>query len=124
MSHQKDFNPAEFVQKVLKACQFGNIPEKTRLALEKAIERRLAERITATTVTSFGDKEMTILDKIITSKPEIDHFDAVMMAASHIPNIEPKIMKAIQDLYEELTYDAAQIKKSIISAGAAKNYPI
>ena len=106
-------SPAEFIQKVLKACKLGFMSKKTRAGLEEAIERRLAERITATIVSNFGDKELAILDEIVLTQPDLDHLKAIMTASSNIPNLESKIMKAMQNLYDELTYDAVRIKSAL-----------
>ncbi len=109
----KNFTPDHFVQEVLRACKFTNLPEQERLELEKGIHKRLAERIVATIMTNFGDKEAQMYNKLFEENPNIDEIEAIIRVSSDMPGVEEKVDKAISGLFEELTYDADQIEKTM-----------
>jgi hypothetical protein len=56
------FDPKVFVDKVMRDCDFGDIDAKTRATLEEGIQRRLAERIVASIIDSFSEREFALLE--------------------------------------------------------------
>ncbi len=107
------FDPTVFVDKVMRDCDFGDIDDKTRSALEEGIQRRLAERIVASIIDSFNEREFTLLEKVMEDHPELDDIDCIMLISTEVPNLEQRLEKAIMDLYDELTYDARQIQQAM-----------
>jgi len=107
------FDPKFFVDKVMRDCDFGKIDDKMRKELEEGIQRRLAERVVATIIDSFNEREFVLLEKVMEDHPELDDIDAIMLISTEIKNLQPRLEKAITDLYEEMTYDAAEIQKSM-----------
>ncbi len=118
------FNSKAFVQKVLDDCDLGEVSSSLRGELEEQVERRLAERITAVIVHNFEDKELTLFEKVMQDHPELDDIDAMTIVAAGIPDLQVKLLKGIQDLYEELTYDAREIQKAIDLRAQAENATI
>ena len=109
----KYFDYREFVNKVLEDCKLGSMPEQVKVELEDAVERRLGERITATIINTFGERELRLLEKVLVDHPELDEVDALTVVSSNIPGLQEKLGKAIQDLYDELTYEASSIQQSM-----------
>lgn len=107
------FNPQLFVDKVLDDCKLGDVPADVRAELAEQVERRLSERITATIINAMSDKDMRLYEKVLADHPELDDMDALTIVASSLPDVQVKMLKSIQDLYEELTYDAQQIQYSM-----------
>ena len=114
------FDSKVFVDKVMRDCNFGEIDDKTREALEEGIQRRLAERIVATLIDSFTEREFALLEKVIESHPELDDIDAIMLISNEIPNLQERLEKAIMDLYEEMTYDAKEIQQALDTRAMAE----
>ncbi len=107
------FNSQAFVDKVLEDCDLGNVSAQERAELEEQVERRLSERITATVINGMTDKDMQLYEKVLSDHPELDDMDALTVIASNLPDLQLKLLKSIQDLYEELTYDARQIQTAM-----------
>ena len=107
------FNPQAFVDKVLDDCKLGDVDANVRAELAEQVERRLSERITATIINAMTDKDMRLYEKVLADHPELDDMDALTVVASSLPDVQVKMLKSIQDLYEELTYDAQQIQYSM-----------
>lgn len=117
------FDPKVFVDKIMRDCDFGEIDEKTRLALEEGIERRLAERIVATIINGFNAREFSLLEMVMEDHPELDDIDCIMLISKEIPNLQERLEKAIMDLYEEMTYDAREIQRAMDNRAMAEKAP-
>lgn len=107
------FNPKAFAQQVLEDCKMGDIPDQLRLELEEQIGRRLAERVTATVINTFQERELILFEKVLADHPELDTMDALTVVASGIPDLQLKLLKSIQDLHDELTQDAENIQQAM-----------
>ncbi len=107
------FNSQAFVDKVLEDCQLGDVSAQERSELEEQVERRLSERITATVINGMTERDMQLYEKVLADHPELDDMDALTVIASNLPDLQMKLLKSIQDLYEELTYDAQQIQMAM-----------
>jgi|GEM_PF-2045945 len=117
------FDPKVFVDKVMRDCDFGDLDEETRVALEEGIQRRLAERIVASIIDSFNEREFTLLEKVMEDHPELDDIDAVMLISTEIPNLQEKLEKAIMDLYDELVFDAKEIQQAMDARKQSEGIP-
>ena len=115
------FDPRGFVQKVMQDSKFGEMSDTTRRALEEGIHRRLGERIMATIIDQFSEREFTIMEKMMEDHPEIDNLDAIILVAGEIPHLQALLEKAVMDLYEEMTYDANRLQKALESAKSMGN---
>lgn len=104
------FDPKVFVDKVMHDCEFGKLDESTERALREGIQRRLAERIVASVIESFTEREIALLEKVIEDHPELDDIDAIMLISTEVQNLQERLEKAIMDLYEEMVYDVRQIQ--------------
>lgn len=104
------FEPKMFVDKVMRDCDFGELDDQTERALRSGIQRRLSERIVASIIDSFTEREIALLEKVIEDHPELDDVDAIMLISTEVPNLHERMEKGIMDLYEELTYDAREIQ--------------
>ena len=102
------------------ACKFANLSNKERLALEEAIERMLTERIIATIISSFGDKDVEMYEKLFLENSNIDQLEAILSVAAEIPGIREKVDKATQNLAGELTYNVGGVEKVIKTNQKAK----
>lgn len=115
------FNAKAFVEKVMEDCDLGDIAPELRSELEEEIERSLGERITATIISAFTERDMDLYDKVKAENPQFDQMEVIALVAADIPGLAEKLLKAIQDLYEELTYDAAKIQQAMDRRKEAEN---
>lgn len=120
MAKKHYFDPKEFVQKVLQDCKLTNEQGEVRQKLEDRIELALSDRITATIVANFDEREFALLEQIMEDHQELDEFDAISMIAPNVPGMQEELQKAIQDLYEELVHDAAEIDRALEMRKAAE----
>ncbi len=113
------FDVDNFVNQVLQAMKLGDVPAPVLLDLRETIENRLSDRIMGTVIESFGEQEMMLFEKLLTDHAELDEVDVVMMIAPQINGLKEKLLRNINSLYEELTYDADRIEESMKAGQAA-----
>ena len=113
MKNQKQkpvyFNAENFVQMLLKETGMDKADPKVIEELSLEISQTLSDRITATVITSLGDKEMFLLEKTLEDHPELDEIDALSIITSYIPGLDDRILKEVSDLYEELVGNVKDI---------------
>lgn len=115
------FNSKAFVEKVMADCHLGDLSPELRFELEEEIERSLGERITATIISAFTMREVEMYEQIRDANRGMDQMEALGLVAAKVPGMAQKLLKGIQDLYEELTEDAQRIQYTLDQKEAAKN---
>lgn len=108
MPKQNYFNPAKFIDDVIKAMNLGTVAAPTMLALRDEIETLLSERIIGTVIGGFGKREMELFEKILEDHPELDEIDAMMVIAPEVPGLKDNLERQINSLFTELTCGAAK----------------
>lgn len=96
------FNVDGFVNMVLTSTGLDKSDQKTLEQLHVEISQTLSDRITATVIVSLGDKEMDLLERILQDHTELDKIDALSIITPSIPGLNERILKAVNDLFEEL----------------------
>ena len=107
------FDVEKFVAEVIDAMKLGNVTTPVLMELRSAIETRLSDRIMATIVNAFTDRDMNMFQNALKDHPEIDEIDALMMIAPNIEGLNEKMEKNINSLYSELVYDAEKIDEAM-----------
>lgn len=106
----KYFDVERFVSEVIRDMKFGKIAAPVEMELRGVIEAQLGDRIMATIINSFQEKEMQLFNNILKDHPELDEIDAVMMVAPNVPGLSEKLERNINSLYRELVYDAEHVE--------------
>lgn len=114
------FNPYDFVDRVIKACNLEDTPTEQKDALGVAIERRLRERLTVTILDNFEKKDLVMLQQLLQDHPELDGVEALSLMALNMPGLQDKLQAAIEELYEELTYDAQRVHEAMAQGGGSQ----
>lgn len=118
------FDPKVFVDQVMKDCDFGQLDAQTDSALRSGIQRRLGERIVATVIDSFSEREFALMEKVMEDHPELDDIDALMLISTEVPNLDQQLEKAIRDLYEEMVYDTKKIQEAMDNRAFSQQNPL
>jgi len=107
------FNIENFVQMVLQATKMDKASPAMIDQLSLEISQTLSDRVTATVVASLGDKELELLERIMEDHPELDRIDALSIITPTVPGLNERILKEVNDLYEELIDSVKMIEKSL-----------
>lgn len=107
------FDAEQFAQKIIEDCGMGNSPHGLVEELKDAIMLRLSDRIIDTVTSSMNEQDVILMDNILKKNPDMDEFEALMIVAEQIPNLDKKMEKAILDLYEELVYTSYRITDAV-----------
>lgn len=113
MAKTQYFNPTDFVDRVLTTFGFHDLPADQKAPLAAAIERQLRDRLTVTILDSFDEKDLEMVQKLLQDHPELDHVEAVSLMALNMPGLHEKMQTAIEELYEELIYDAQRVDEAV-----------
>ena len=113
MSNIQNFDLTNYVKKVIAGCHLENEKPELLEQLEEAIGLRAMNRIIATVTSYFTNKEVAQVAEILEKDPEAEEFEAMMVVAGTVPDMEKHLEKALDDLYSELTYDANEIGKAM-----------
>ena len=107
------FNAENFVQMVLKETGMDKAAPHIIEELSLEIATTLSERITATVISSLGDKEIFLLEKTLEDHPELDEIDALSIITPSVPGLDERILKEVSDLYDELIGTVNLIDKKL-----------
>ena len=102
-----------FVDDVITAMDLGEVTAPVLVGLKQAISQKLGDRILFTVLNSFKDRELDILENLIQDHPELDELDALWLAAHEVEGLNEKLIREINSLYAELTYDAEKIGQAL-----------
>ncbi len=103
----------KFVDDVITSMDLGDVTAPVLLELEKAIAQKLGDRILFTVINSMKERELNILENLIKDHPELDEMDALWLAAHEVDGLKERLVREINSLYAELTYDAENIGSAI-----------
>lgn len=103
------FNADNFVKALLKDLKMDKSDPKIVEDLSKEIALTLAERVNAVVVSSMGPNELFLLQKTIEDHPELDEIDCLSIITPYIPDLDQRILKAVDDLYDEVLDNARRI---------------
>jgi len=83
--------------------------EPLKSKIEKEILRVLDDRIVTTVFNSMTEENVAEFEMIKGAYPEFTNFQAVWVIVDKIPALRAAMIKGINDLAEELTYDTAKL---------------
>lgn len=107
------FNSGNFVQMVLNATGMAKSDPAILDELSLQISQTLSDRVTAVVVSSLGDSELELLDRILSDHPELDKIDALSIITPSIEGLDARILKAVNDLFEEMVDNVRLIDKTL-----------
>lgn len=107
------FDANKFVHVILQDMGMLNAEPEILDQLNGEITALLSERVIATVITKFGDKELFLLENLLKDHPELDEIDAISIIAENLPGLNELILKTVDDLHAELVENAKMVEKKV-----------
>ena len=107
------FDFKSFIDYVLEKMNLKDIkdPEKTKFQME--ILRQLDNRIITCVFNAMTDENLDEYDSLRILHPEYTNMQAILVISDKIPALREIFIKSINDLADELTYDAQRVEQAI-----------
>lgn len=109
----ENFDIESFVNALLKEIKMDKASPHIQSELRQEIERTFSERVNAAVIDSMGEKELFMLEKMVADQPELDLIDVLSVITTYMPGLNDRILKVINDLYEELVDNARMIDEKL-----------
>ncbi|MBN1494749.1 hypothetical protein JW911_03375 [Candidatus Peregrinibacteria bacterium] len=111
MFDSKNFSYRTFLDHVMQRMHLENTEEPIKTKIEKEIARILGNRIITTVMNTMTEDNLTEFDILRTKNPDLADLELLFMYVENIPALSESMIKSINDLADELTYDAARLDK-------------
>lgn len=113
MFDNKNFNYTNFIEYVMKKMHLEDSTEPTKTKIEKEIARLLGDRIITSVMHAMTDDNLSMYETIKRDHPYMSDFDALYSMVEEVPALSEVMIKSINDLAEELTYDSERLDMAI-----------
>jgi hypothetical protein len=110
------FNIEDFIDMILREVKMDKASPEVMAELKMEIGRTVSDRVTSTIITSLGEKELFLMNKTMEDHPELDEIDYLSIITSYVPGLDQKILKAVDDLYEEMIENVKKIDLALAKA--------
>lgn len=110
------FNIEDFIDMILREVKMDKASPEVMAELKMEIGRTVSDRVTYTIITSLGEKELFLMNKTLEDHPELDEIDCLSIITSYVPGLDQKILKAVDDLYEEMVENVKKIDLALAKA--------
>lgn len=110
------FNIEDFIDMILREVKMDKASPEVMAELKMEIGRTVSDRVTSTIITSLGEKELFLMNKTLEDHPELDEIDCLSIITSYVPGLDQKILKAVDDLYEEMVENVKKIDLALAKA--------
>ena len=110
---KENFNIESFIDVLLKEIKMDKASPDVKNELRDEIKRTFSERVNAVVIDSMEEKDLLMLEKITADQPELDLIDVLSMITAYMPGLNDRILKVINDLYEELVDNARMIDEKL-----------
>lgn len=105
------FSTEKFIEALLKDVKMDKADPEIKQELANEISQTLSERVTAVVVASLQEKDLFLLEKTMEDHPELDTIDCLSIITSYIPGLDDRIVKAVEDLYDEIVENVQTMDK-------------
>ncbi|MBU1953950.1 hypothetical protein KKH03_03195 [Patescibacteria group bacterium] len=110
------FDVDKFVSEVIAEMKLGDVPAEQVELLKDRISTRLSDRIMATTLGAFKERETKLFESMLVDHPELDELDVIMIISPQIEGLKEKLEEEINSLFGELTYAASRLDNILHSS--------
>lgn len=109
MFDKKTFTYKAFTEYVMKELKLDTLEESRKETYKKELMRVLGHRILASTINAMNDDNLAKLDAIMREHPELSYMRAIDLLLEEIPLVHELVIKNVNDLADELIYDAEKL---------------
>jgi hypothetical protein len=113
MFDYKNFSFPGFIDYVLKKMKLENSPEEIKEKLSQEIAIALGDRIITAIFEAMTDENYKVYDRIRAQEPDLSSLEAVLFMIDEIPVLHEILVKNVNDLAEELTFNSERVEKAL-----------
>ena len=109
MFDTNNFSYRVFLDYVMQKMHLENTEEQVKTKIEKEIVRILGNRIITTTMNSMTEDNLIEFDMLRNAHPDFSDLELLFTFVENIPALSEALIKGVNDLAEELTYDSERL---------------
>jgi hypothetical protein len=111
MFDSKNFSYKSFIDHVIQRMHLENAEEEVKIKIEKEISRILGNRIITTVMNCMTEDNLTEFEMLRVQNPNMADMELIFLYVEKIPALAEAVIKSVNDLADELTYDAERLDK-------------
>lgn len=109
----ENFSFKAFIDFVIERMNLKDAEEDVRTKIEREIMRLLDNRIMACVFGSMTEENLIQYDLMREQNPEVSEFEIIFKMVDEIPGLHEIMLKGVNDLAEELIYDAQTLDAAL-----------
>jgi len=107
----ENFTYQAFIDHVMKKLQLNDSEPDIKAKIEKELLRTLGNRILLSVMHAMTKDDIQLFEMIRASEPDLSDFEIIYAIVDQVPALNEIMMKGINDLEKELTYDAERLQE-------------
>lgn len=116
----KNFTHKAFVEYVMEKMHLDDATPEVKEKIQKQILMLLGDRILLSIMGAMKDENLAEFNLSKEAHPEMSEFEILYSIIEHVPFLHEVLIKNVNGLADELTYDAERIEKIIEDNKKAK----
>lgn len=113
-----NFSFEKFASYVIEKMKLGSLSDEMKLKFETEISKALADRIITTMVNAMTEENLQMYDRVKQENPDFTTVEAIMIIVDEIPELHEVLIRNVNDLAEELTFNADQVEQALAKRDA------
>ncbi len=105
----ENFTYQAFIDHVMEKLKLNDAEPDIKSKIEKELLRTLGNRILLSVMHAMEDDDIKTFEMIRTANPDMSDYEIIYALVDEVPALHEVMMKNINDLVEELTYDAQRL---------------
>jgi hypothetical protein len=109
MFTSENFTYQAFIDHVMEKLKLNDSEPDIKAKIEKELLRTLGNRILLSIMHAMTDDDIKTFEMIRTANPDMSDYEIIYAIVDEIPALNEVMLKNINDLVDELTYDAERL---------------
>lgn len=109
MFTSENFSYQAFIDYVMDKLRLNDSEPDIKAKIEKELLRTLGNRILLSVMNAMTDDDIQTFEMIRTANPDMSDYEIIYSIVDEIPALYEVMMKNINDLVDELTYDVERL---------------